>query len=259
MGRFQRESPTVVRFGGALSRLGLFPLAATCCMLTIVNLLTRSQWGAAFDIDRLVLMPLPAAEVWIHHTVTAPSGNPASDMAAIESIDIGRFGQPSYSYVIHPTGTILEGCGVHIGAHTYHRNSISFGVSFIGNFQTDQPTAAAIDACADLIRNILLPHLNQPTHNPATGWIGPYPTGGHRDVYPTACPGDHLYGAIPLIRQLVAEDDDMTDAQFQEHMAAQHAIQAATDQSNQKLQEVLNILNTSTTPDLHAIKEKLVP
>lgn len=177
--------------------------------LTGVKFLTRQEWGAAFDTSGLSTMILPARELWIHHSVTRPTVDPAEDMRGIERIDIQRFGQPSYSYVIHPNGWVMEGCGTHIGAHTYRRNSTSFGVCFIGDFRYDQPTAAALDACAWLVRDLISRGLlSDVTMNPTTGYGGVNPTGGHRDVYATVCPGDYLYNSIPFIRNLVAQGDD---------------------------------------------------
>lgn len=160
-----------------------------------MDLWPRARWGATFDIDQRPRMALPARELWVHHTVTKPTADPAVDMRLVERIDIQRFGVPSYSWVIHPSGVVLEGTGVHRGAHTKDRNSYSFGVSLIGNYEESAPTDAALDALVELVRFIL-----------AAGWLQPgdYPTGGHRDVFATACPGRHLYPLIPLLRRRVA-------------------------------------------------------
>lgn len=181
--------------------------------------LTRAEWGAEFDVNLRRLMALPAPDLWIHHTVTYPSADPAADMRAIERIDIGRFGYPSYSWVIHPSGTVLEGMGVHVGAHTINHNSTSFGVSFVGNFEYDTPTDAAMDACRELIAML---HGN--------GWLaaGDQPTGGHRDVYATACPGRNLYPRIPELRVPPApppasEHDDMLNVIYNNTQNLLHA------------------------------------
>lgn len=179
-----------------------------------MKLLTRREWGATYDVTQRPAMRLPVAQAFIHHTVTDPTTDPAADMRAVERIDIGRFGYPSYSWVIHPTGVVLEGMGTHIGAHTKGNNSTSFGISFLGNFENDQPTPAALDACAALLAARM-----------AQGHLTPgFALGGHRDVFATACPGAHLY---PLIGQIRA---DVTappppDQPHQEDVKVLHLIQ----------------------------------
>jgi hypothetical protein len=70
---------------------------------------------------------------------------------------------------------------------------------WIGNYEHDEPTPEAIAAFVDLTRWLV-----------DTGRLvpGTYPTGGHRDVGQTACPGSHLYAAIPDLRELVAAPPD---------------------------------------------------
>lgn len=176
---------------------------------------TRSQWGASYDVNqRATMTGLPVATIYIHHTVTNPSNDPNRDMAQIEQIDIGRFGIPSYSWVVHPSGVVLEGMGVHRGAHTINnanqsQNNIAFGISNIGNYENDQPTDAQLKAIAELIH-----YIND------NGWLqADWQLRGHRDVYATACPGANLYPRLGDIRALydnptpnpqpVQEDDEM--------------------------------------------------
>lgn len=170
-----------------------------------MKLLTRDDWGASYDVNQRPSMMLPVAKAFVHHSVTVPSTDPAADMREIERIDIGRFTYPSYSWVIHPTGVVLEGMGTHIGAHTIHNNSTSFGISFIGNFENDTPTQPALDACATLLAaRIAQGHLT-------TDFV----LGGHRDVFATACPGANLYPLLGQIRDAVQlpTEDDLTPEQ----------------------------------------------
>jgi hypothetical protein len=159
----------------------------------------RQQWGASYDVShRAYMTGLPVSVIYIHHTVTNPTNDPNRDMQGIEQIDIGRFGVPSYSWVFHPSGVALEGMSNHRGAHTVNnanqsQNNISFGLSFIGNFQNDQPTQEAINACGEVIRDVIKP----------TGWLRPnWEIKGHRDVFATACPGNNLYPRIGEIKAI---------------------------------------------------------
>ncbi len=190
-------------------------------------MLTRDEWGAEYDVSRRAMMRgLPVALSFIHHTVTAPSADPAADMRAIERIDVGRFGVPSYSFVIHPSGVVLEGMGLHRGAHTINNanhsfNDDAFGISFIGNFENDTPTPEALAACGDLLRSLVADGHAQ----------GDFTLSGHRDVYATACPGANLYPLVGSIRASVDQpnhapppEDDLTPDEHYALMNVQETV-----------------------------------
>lgn len=154
-------------------------------------IIARSVWGAKPASLPRASMALPATGVFIHHSVTPVSPDPYADVRAIESIGLERFGQFSYSYVIHPRdGEVLEGCGLRRGAHTAGRNSTSFGICWAGNYEERSPKAQQIDATRRLIAELTRAgHL-------AVG----APVLGHRDVFATACPGQKLYAVLDVIR-----------------------------------------------------------
>lgn len=155
-------------------------------------IITRDEWGANPTSLPRRSMTLPATELWIHHTVTEVSADAARDMRVIERVGLERFGIFSYSYCIHPEGHILEGAGLRRGAHTARRNSTSFGVAWIGNYETRIPKIMQIEATRWLIWWLQ-----------EEGHLRPeiYPTGGHRDLKATACPGRHLHRILDELRQ----------------------------------------------------------
>lgn len=137
-------------------------------------------------------MKLPATAVFIHHSVTPITNDPAADMRIIETIGLQRFGQFSYSYCVHPRdGEVLEGCGIRRGAHTSNRNSTSFGICWVGNYEERAPKVQQIDATRWLIAE-----LKKEGHLAADATVF-----GHRDVYSTACPGSKLYALLGDIRK----------------------------------------------------------
>lgn len=177
-----------------------------------VPFLTRAEWGA--DVDRWrwnsgsrttpIAMRLPVDEFYVHHSVTLAdddhvleaTGDVAADMREIERIGLARFGRFSYSFGLHPSGVIAEGCGNWIGAHTYGRNSTSLAGVAIGNYEADQPPKALIRSYGILLRALR-----------DEGWTTRTPTiAGHRDVRATGCPGGFLYAALPDIRHLASLD-----------------------------------------------------
>lgn len=151
---------------------------------------SRARWDAQGPLPT-ARMELPARALWLHHTVTAVTPDPYADMRVVEAEGIRRFGHISYSYVIHPDGTIMEGCGTRRGAHTEGRNSTSFGVALIGNYDQRSVTVMQLDAVRFLAAHLVEAGVLRP---------GIYPTGGHRDVKPTACPGAKAYRLLDVMR-----------------------------------------------------------
>ncbi|GBO36451.1 Peptidoglycan recognition protein 3, partial [Araneus ventricosus] len=92
-----------------------------------------------------------------------------------------------YSFLVGGDGRIYEGRGWKaVGAHTYGYNSKAIGISFMGNFDKVQPSAAMVDAARKLIdcgveKKFI--SANRQIH-------------GHRDAKCTACPGAALYSII---------------------------------------------------------------
>lgn len=156
-----------------------------------MDIVTRPQWGAIQETDR-PRMRLPAGAVYLHHSVTGVTTDPRRDMRAIQKIGISRFGYISYSYAVHPDGTVLEGQGLNVGAHTAGRNSTSFGVVLIGDYQNRVVTPEQITSVRQLISDLI-----------AGGALhaGTYPTGGHRDVASTLCPGEWAWRALAEFRK----------------------------------------------------------
>jgi hypothetical protein len=154
-------------------------------------IVARSVWAAKPASLPTIPMRLPATQVFIHHSVTPVSPDPYADMRVIETIGLQRFGQFSYSYVVHPKdGMLLEGAGLMRGAHTARRNSTAFGIAWIGNYEDRGPKVQQIDATRQLIAQLTTDgHLL-----PGADILG------HRDVSATACPGQKLYDVLDVIR-----------------------------------------------------------
>src|SRR5690554_3856956 len=137
-------------------------------------------------------MTRPANEFFLHHSVTA-AANGANVVRNVANIGVQRFGRASYSFAITLDGAIYEMQGDNIGAHTANRNSTSFGVVLVGNYDNTQMTNAQINSVAWLYRNLVSRGLLR----------SGAPIRGHRDVSATACPGRTAYAALAQIRHLV--------------------------------------------------------
>ena len=172
----------------------------------MTRLVSRAEWGATVPTGPAQGQ---ADELWLHHSVTALTGDPHRDMRVIEDIGRQRFGRFSYSYAYHkPTRLWLEGAGRTIGAHTGGRNTRAIGCVVIGNTDTLDLGGDFDDDLVWLIRDrIAAGHLapvDRANVFDGGAWTTrSYPTGGHRDQKPTACPGSNAYARIANVRQRI--------------------------------------------------------
>lgn len=82
-----------------------------------------------------------------------------------------------YNYVVRADGTVERGRPENvIGAHAKGVNSKSIGICLTGNFMKHKPTEAQMKSLVELIRDI-------------RSRYGNLKVVGHKDVYPTSCPG----------------------------------------------------------------------
>lgn len=194
-----------------------------------LRIIGRARWGARHERG-FGPAPLPASEVWLHHSVTiAPNlshldadcdgvdDDEERAMRTLEDIGEQRFGRGiSYTFAVMPSGRVYEGHGVdRVGAHTANRNSIARAIVLVGDYSRQQLTQAQIHAVAALLQ-----------HGRKAGWWRQARlNGGHQQApgAQTACPGRHAMAVIPRINQLAAgppvgeppgEDDDEDMVRF---------------------------------------------
>lgn len=157
-------------------------------------IISRSVWGARYA-DGFANVPLPATEVWLHHSATTAPGENATleqDVLAVrvlEKVGQTRFGGGiSYTFVIPPSGRIFEGHSVdRRGAHTAGHNTVGRAICLAGNYDVRNPSTSQVDSVRWLLaRGKLL-----------GWWTRQVLAGGHRDVKSTACPGGLAYRSIP--------------------------------------------------------------
>ncbi|KAJ8256361.1 hypothetical protein COCON_G00185130 [Conger conger] len=160
------------------------------------KVVSRCQWGALEPVSRERLQG-PAQRAIIHHTALWPCRSAQDCIAQLrhaqklhmhhrDFYDIG------YNFLIGGDGTVYEGRGWGIvGAHAKGNNSDSLGIAFMGNFNDERPSPAALASTRQLLQcGVRLGYLH-----PA------YALQGHRDVAKTECPGDALYEALWLLAQ----------------------------------------------------------
>lgn len=173
----------------------------------MVNVISREEWGAAHSNGCGADSP-PYEGIYLHHSVTLAPDLVApfdDDYAAVRSLDnIGqqRFGCGiSYTWATTPVGLMFEGHSVdRRGAHTGGLNSLVRAVVMVGDYSTNPPTAAQIQAIGELVKQE-----NESGRSQSAVLLG-----GHRDANarvgrpPTGCPGDAGHAAIFRINAVAA-------------------------------------------------------
>jgi hypothetical protein len=169
--------------------------------VTEPRIIPREEWGARYA-PGFRTAPDPAAELWLHHSVTiapdvvAPFADDYAAVRQLEEIGQQRFGGGiSYTWCLTPAGLLFEGTGPgREGAHTAGHNTRGRGLVLVGDYTDRDLTPAQMDALT-----WFLPEAAR------RGWIVlPAFTGGHRDTKGTDCPGDRAYAALAEINRRAA-------------------------------------------------------
>lgn len=191
--------------------------------MTTVQWIDREAWGAA-PLPRLghVVPHEQFIGLAVHHTVTVVADvdrdgfvdgdldDISAHMRYLQTVrpDLGL--DVPYSFVVFPGATedaavVCEGRGwSRTGAHTAGHNSTRYGVAFAGDYTNQAPTPGMLAAVRWLGSALADPG-------------GAALTLGHRQTYPTACPGDAAYPLLvrlqppfgPDIPAPTQEDPDM--------------------------------------------------
>ena len=165
----------------------------------------RSDWSPRYANGAAVIGTSAWAfggyEIRLHHTVTTISANATVDqerehMRTLEAIGENEFGAGiSYTWIVFPSGRVYQGTDIdRQGTHTYMRNDRARAVCLVGNYEIDSPGGPMLNAVAALLAE-----------------IGHLITGGHRDVYPTACPGINAYARIRDMNTLASSGDRLEE------------------------------------------------
>jgi flagellar hook assembly protein FlgD len=222
------------RLRGRVKRLRAYflwslPESLTTRRLAIAGsplIVPRSAWGADEEIRRAAPRFADAIRVAVvHHTVNTNTYAPSDSPAIVQAIEryhvLGNgWNDIGYNFLVDRYGQIFEGRygGIDrnvIGAHTLGFNTGSVGVAVIGTFtKAALPVAAKASLEQFLAWRLDVAHLDPAgTTSVTSGGNSKYRAGavvsaraisGHRNFYPTDCPGNALYGLLPGITKDVA-------------------------------------------------------
>jgi hypothetical protein len=171
---------------------------------------SRAAWGANESLRRASPSYGKIAVGFVHHTVSAntyTAGNVPAIIRGIYAYHVQSLGwnDIGYNFLVDRFGRTWEGryggmTRAVVGAQTAGFNSVSTGVSAIGNFDV----AGVPQAMTDAFTRILAWKLSL-AGVPATGSVlvngrRLQRIAGHRDGFATACPGRYLYARLAAIR-----------------------------------------------------------
>ncbi|CAL9560150.1 hypothetical protein SUDANB176_04627 [Streptomyces sp. enrichment culture] len=192
-------------------------------------IITQAEWGASTDYDGTPSYGTEIKAAVVHHTgVDADNSVSCADSAArLRTIQQAHFQQGyydiGYNFVVDRCGQIFEGRsgGMDlpvVGAHDVGFNTDTVGISYIGNFESAQPSRAAMDSIARVVAWKFGMYGIDPTGKVTlTSGVDAGVSGnkidkgesvtlprvfGHRDTNNTACPGRNFYPKLSRIAAL---------------------------------------------------------
>jgi hypothetical protein len=219
-GRVERVRAFFVRGSGGPS-----PRVRRAQLTTAPTIITRAEWGANESIRRAA--PRYADNVHfaiVHHTAGSNSYTASQSAGIVRAIYLyhvqgNGWNDIGYNFLVDKYGQIFEGryggmTRAVIGAHAMGFNVGSAGVAVLGNYSSATVTPAARAALVSLLAwRLDLAHVDPASRVVRVSTGNPrYPPGtavtlnaisGHRDTYPTSCPGTSLYAQLPAIRTAV--------------------------------------------------------
>jgi N-acetylmuramoyl-L-alanine amidase len=189
-------------------------------------IITRAGWHADESIRRGAPFYADGVHLAIvHHTVNSNNYTKAQSASIVRGIEIyhvksNGWNDIGYNFLVDKYGQIFEGryggmTKPVVGAHSQGFNTGSVGIAVIGSYGSTAITPAARAALVSLLAwKFDLAHVDPLSSVVRISAGNPrYPPGravtlkaisGHRDVYPTSCPGASLYSQLPSIRAVVA-------------------------------------------------------
>ena len=145
---------------------------------TIIRLQDKLQKGTGSGYRKRRIEQI--TQIIVHHT--ADNGTPES----VAHYHVAEKGWPGigYHFMIDKSGQIYQTNDIDtVSYHVANMNTISLGVTCIGNFEIDEPTPAQVESLKWII-------------GAAKAVIGDVAVFGHRDKGTTLCPGKNLYKLI---------------------------------------------------------------
>ena len=192
-------------------------------------IITRAQWGADEQIRRNRKKGPKIADnvhfAIVHHTAGSNNYSRSQSASIVRAIELyhvrgNGWDDIGYNFLVDKYGQVFEGRygGIEkavVGAHAMGFNYGSVGVSLIGNYNGVGMTTAERSALVKLLAwRLDVAHVDplsrvsrvstgNPTYANGTS-VQLRAISGHRDTYPTSCPGNNVYAQLSSIAREVA-------------------------------------------------------
>jgi hypothetical protein len=226
------------------------------------RIISRAEWGSPEpnSSTRWDIEYRPLNRGYLHHTAQAANANDtAASVRAIWNYHANTlgWGDIGYSYLVDIHGNIFQGRYTDdnyarenwvdiVAGHAYGANYGSVGVSALGNFVYETPSAAMLESLSNIFAYKFAKYNLDPT-----GWYGNLPVLiAHRDTHPTACPGDNMYARLGDIRNRAAQLVSYYKP-YHDSLRSDYEIISRADPKSYLYQEetssaIIKIKNTST-------------
>ena len=180
----------------------------------------RQSWDAGSPAPTWDPEPATLQAAILHHTAGTNDYAQTDVPGIIAGIDYYHtvtlgWGDIGYNFLVDKYGGMWEGRegsmdaagnSMIVGGHAYGNNEHSVGIAALGDYTAVQPTPQLLNAYATIIKyRFDLAGLNASDTSGFTNMNGQSLPRifGHRDVYPTECPGAQIYSQIPALIQQV--------------------------------------------------------
>lgn len=195
----QEAGSGVIAWLRSLFGPGLSPLER----LTALTVVVRAAWNRL--APRNPFDPSRPGRLTVHHTAIARAEADTSSEALDMVYRIQRehrargYDDIGYNFLIDPTGRVIEGRGAEVqGSHSGpDQNAGNVGISLMGHFDRENPTAAQSDALEKLAGFLVYGYS---IDTRADAFLV-----GHSDVpnAQTECPGSNAYARLPAWRAAI--------------------------------------------------------
>lgn len=157
-----------------------------------LSLISRADWLARPPSGELTPQVMPLGRAIIAHTAGRDCSDDAGCADQVRNIqayqmNVAKYSDISYHYLIGGNGRVYEGRNpLSQGAVVYGQNAGTLAIAFVGTFNKQAPTDAALAAGQELL-----------AHAVSQGQLAEnYQLFGHRQLSATESPGQALYALV---------------------------------------------------------------
>ena len=162
------------------------------------------------------------------------------------------WGDIGYHFVIDPLGQIFEGRAggdFVVGGHVFCNNIGTIGVALMGNFQEQEPTGKQLAALKKLLPALAKNYELDLTDREVFHDKNLPNLIGHRDLAPTACPGENFYRKLEQVRRDIAGTAEIQFAKSRKYAAQlENEIEALQIEAGKTHKMQIRFRNTGNVP-----------